>query len=239
MTAISVVIPVRNDSAELRGALAALALQSVRPHEVIVVDNGSTDDSAAVALAGGARVVEESTPGIPQAAAAGYDAATGDVIARIDADSRPGPDWLARVEAAMADPRVDAATGAGRFHDLPVALRWPATVVYLGSYFALTSLALANVPLWGSAMALRTDAWRRVRHLVHVDADVHDDMDLTFALGSRSRIVFDRRLSLGVSGRSVKGRKQLRRRMERAFETLRLNWAVSPPWERWAQRFKR
>lgn len=236
---ISVVIPVLDDAAELRVCLELLARQSVQPLEVIVVDNGCTDHSVEIARTHGARVVAEPRRGIPAAAATGYDAAVGDVIARLDADSRPGPDWVARVARAMADPRVDAVTGPGHFHDLPPVMRQAAAVLYLGAYYALTYLALGHAPLWGSSMAVRRTSWERVRTDVHRDADVHDDMDLAFVLGPAAVIRYDRRLRVGVSGRSVRGLPQLRRRLARAIVTLRLNWAVSPPWKRWQDRLSR
>jgi glycosyltransferase involved in cell wall biosynthesis len=234
---VSVVIPVRDDAAELAVCLEHLARQRVAPYEVVVVDNGSRDDSAAIALAHGARVVAEPRVGIPYAAATGYDAAAGAVIARLDADSRPGPEWVAQVGRALAVPGVDAVTGPGRFHDLPPVVRQVAAALYLGAYFVLGTLATATVPLWGSSMALRRTVWDRVRDQVHRDADVHDDMDLTFVLGPRARIRFDRRLGVGVSARSLRGGPQLRRRMDRAVTTLRLNWALVPPWQRWWTRF--
>ncbi|MBE7325215.1 glycosyltransferase family 2 protein [Nocardioides sp. Y6] len=238
LPSISVVIPVRDDARELEVCLALLAEQSHPPLEVVVVDNGSTDDSAVVAHAAGARVVTEPRPGIPHAAATGYDAARGEVIARLDADSRPGPDWVAQVAAALADDGVDAVTGPGRFYDVPWPLRGLAGLVYLGAYFVLTWLALANTPLWGSSMGLRRTAWERVSPLVHRDDDVHDDMDLAFVLGPRARVRYLRTLRVGVSGRSLVGTQQLRRRMARAVTTLRLNWTVSPPWERWQHRLR-
>lgn len=237
---VSVVIPVRDDAKELRRCLTLLAAQSVAPDEIVVVDNGCRDDSALVARDGGARVVPEPRPGIPYAAAAGYDAAAGDIIARLDADSRPPADWVQQVVHAMSDPRVDAVTGPGRFHDVPSVLRRPAAALYLGLYFVLTSLALANVPLWGSSMAIRATAWRRVSGQVHRDLDVHDDMDLTFALGPKANIRFVKQLRVDVSGRSLRGgHRQLRRRMHRAITTLRANWRIEPPWIRWQQRIAR
>lgn len=236
---ISVVIPVHDDADELRACLELLAVQTLEPYEIVVVDNACSDDSAAVAEKHGARVVAEPLLGIPPAAATGYDAARGDVIARLDADSRPGPDWIAQVARAMADPRVDAVTGPGHFHDLPPVLRQLALLAYLGAYYVLTHLALGHTPLWGSSMAMRRSSWERVRHRVHRHEDVHDDMDLAFALGPQAVIRYDNRLRVGVSGRSVQGAPQLRRRMQRAILTLRLNWAVSPPWERWQVRLRR
>lgn len=237
---VSVVIPARDDAPALRRCLALLARQTVAPLEVVVVDNGSSDDTAAVARAWGARVVEEPRVGIPSASAAGYDAAVGDVLARLDADSRPGPRWVERVARRMADPRLDAATGVGTFSDLPWGVRQVASAVYLGLYYLLTHLALGHTPLWGSSMALRRTTWEAVRGDVHrADPEVHDDMDLAFALGPTRRIRLDPFLAVGVSGRSLRGRAQLRRRLDRARHTLELNWAVQPPWLRWRDRLRR
>lgn len=233
---VSVVIPVLDDAAELAECLRALSSQTLAPDEIVVVDNGSADDSVAVARAAGARVVHEPRRGIPYAAAAGYDAATGDVVARLDADSRPGPEWVQHVATLMADDGVDAVTGPGRFHDLPPVVRTAAALLYLGAYFGSTALAVGSVPLWGSSMAVRRTAWEEARDRVHRGADVHDDMDLTFALGPEATIRFAPRLSVDVSGRSLTLGPQWRRRLGRAVTTLRLNWAHLPPWERWQRR---
>ncbi|TFD74986.1 glycosyltransferase family 2 protein, partial [Cryobacterium fucosi] len=71
MSTISVVIPCYNDAGFLAVCLAALAAQTRPADEVIVVDNRSTDASAAVARAAGARVVPAPAPGIWPTAAAG------------------------------------------------------------------------------------------------------------------------------------------------------------------------
>ncbi|MCD4527492.1 glycosyltransferase family 2 protein [Nocardioides sp. cx-173] len=238
---VSVVIPVRDDAEALRACLRLLAVQTTPPLEVVVVDNGSSDESAAVARAGGARVVAEPAVGIPSAAATGYDAARGEVIARCDADSRPGPEWVARIADAFASrPDLDAVTGWGWFHDLPRGLRWPAAAAYLGTYYATTHLALGHTSLWGSSMALRRSAWQAVRGEVHRDdPELHDDLDLAFVLGPSRVVRLDPRLLVGVSARSLRGAEQRRRRLDRAWRTLRVNWAVQPPWLRWQERWRR
>ncbi|WP_431220768.1 glycosyltransferase [Leifsonia xyli] len=103
MPTVSVVIPVLDDSAMLARCLADLAAQLRPADEIVVVDNGSADDTVAVARAAGVRVIEQRLRGIWPAAAAGYDAATGDIIARLDADSRPPADWLLHLEAELVD----------------------------------------------------------------------------------------------------------------------------------------
>nr|WP_277613042.1 glycosyltransferase family A protein [Cryobacterium algoritolerans] len=115
---MSVVIPCCNDADFLVVCLAALAAQTRLADEVIVVDNRSTDASAAGARAAGARVVPAPSPGIWPAAATGFDAASSEVIARLDADSIPPADWLARIDATLSEsPEVDIITGPGDFYD--------------------------------------------------------------------------------------------------------------------------
>lgn len=239
-TTVSVVIPVKDDAVALERCLRLLRSQTVQPLEVVVVDNASTDNSAQVAAGLGARVVHEPSPGIPAAAAAGYDAARGQVIARCDADSRPPADWLERIVRRMAaEPRLDALTGTGRFYDLPPGVALLTSWAYLGSYYVLVHAALGHTPVWGSNMAIRRQAWQEVSALVHRgNPELHDDMDLAFALGPRRKVRYDRGLVVGVSGRSVRGRRQLDRRVRRAFHTLRENWQILPPWTRWRTRFE-
>lgn len=235
---VSVVIPVRDDAVALETCLRRLAAQTVPPTEVVVVDNASSDDSVAVARRHGARVVTQPQVGIPVAAATGYDAATGDVVLRCDADSLPGPRWVERLVTPLArDPRLDAVTGLGWFYGVPYGLRALSTIVYLGAYYVFTHLALGHTALWGSNMAFRRTTWEEVSAQVHRDADVHDDMDLSFAFGPgrRTRLV---PVAVGVSGRSLRGRRQRQRRLARARTTLALNWTVAPPWERWRHRYQ-
>jgi len=238
---VSVVVPVRDDARALDVCLSRLARQTVAPLEVVVVDNASSDASAAVAHRWGAVVVGEPRVGIPAAAAAGYDAAKGDVIARLDADSRPGPHWVRTiVERMAADPELDALTGTGTFYDVPRGLRTASCLVYLGAYYALAHLALGHTALWGSCMAMRSRTWQAARRdAVREDPEVHDDLDLAFRCGPDRRIRLLHSWRVEVSARSLRGRRQRRRRLERAWHTLRVNWQVSPPWDRWWRRLRR
>ncbi len=236
--ALTVVIPVKDDARHLERCLAAISRQSLPPHEVVVVDNASSDDSAAVARRAGARVLDEPSPGIPAAASTGYDAVAAGIIVRCDADTVPPEDWLRRVHEAFAgDPGLTALTGTGHFYDLPAVRGRIARLVYMRCYYWGMHAATGNVPLWGSTMAIRVDAWQEVRLLVHRhDPHVHDDTDLSFQLGSAARVRYDPRLVVGVSGRTFESRQALARRFRWAWHTLAVNWAISPPWERWAAR---
>ena len=235
---ISVVVPCKDDAVMLRRCLAALRAQGRRADEVVVVDNGSLDDSAAVARARGARVVVEPEPGIPAASAAGYDAATGDVVARLDADCVPGRDWLARIEARfLADERLTALTGGATFTDGPSHWRVPGARLYLGAYVLTVSSALGHVPLFGSNCAFRRAAWLEVRDEVHrTGTAVHDDIDLSYHLGPTRKIRFDPRLRMGISARPFARDAGLGLRVRRGFRSVVVHWPHDWPWLRVTRR---
>ncbi|NYF16707.1 hypothetical protein HDC37_001532 [Microbacterium sp. AK009] len=228
---ISVVIPVKDDADELRQALAALGEQTVRPDEVVVLDNGSDDHVETVAREAGTRLVRVPGGGIPRANAAAFDAATGDIVARMDADCRPGPTWVAGIVRAFdARPELAAVTGGGRFVDGPAWLRRPLAAIYLFAYSASLWPALGHAPLWGSNLAVRREAWQRVAHLVHRDdPDVHDDLDLAFHLGERHRIALVPGLPMGVSMRPFADASAMRRRFRRGIHTVFLHWPRNVP----------
>lgn len=103
---VSVVVPVRDNAKGLALCLEALLRNDYAGgFDLTVADNGSTDGSADVALAHGARVV--SCPGLKVSAVrnAGGRATRGDVLAFVDADQRVGPDWISRaLETLMVHP---------------------------------------------------------------------------------------------------------------------------------------
>jgi glycosyltransferase involved in cell wall biosynthesis len=206
VASISVVIPVYNDAAMLRVCLDALARQTRPADEILVVDNASTDASAQVARSAGSRVVFEPTRGIPAATSAGFDAAWGEVLARLDADSVPGPDWLVRLEASLdAHPQASAVTGTADFYGGNRAQRWFGRSCYLPAYFAAMGMLLGHPPLFGSNYALRASAWRELRESAHLDrADVHDDLDLSFQFRPGMTVHFDPALRVAVSARPFK-----------------------------------
>lgn len=95
---LSIVIPALHAAATLPGTLAVLAGQ-----DIIVVDAGSTDGTAAVAAAAGARVVQ-APRGRGSQIAAGIEAATGPWLLLLHADTRLAPGWQDAVRIAMRDP---------------------------------------------------------------------------------------------------------------------------------------
>jgi glycosyltransferase involved in cell wall biosynthesis len=103
---VTVVIPARNEAGSITEVIRTVQAQAVTGVnlEIIVVDDGSQDDTARVARAAGARVSELGLTregGNPaRARNLGAAMAQGDPIVFLDADCTPDPDWLARLLAA-------------------------------------------------------------------------------------------------------------------------------------------
>jgi glycosyltransferase involved in cell wall biosynthesis len=136
---ISVIIPAHNAAAFIGRIVAAVREQ--RPPaaelEVVVVDDGSTDDTAGIARRAGARVLPANGPAGNPAAARnqGAAAATGDPLIFLDADCIPGPGWLAAILAA----HDGGATIVGGSLDLPRGLSPSARCDYYCGWYLVHS----------------------------------------------------------------------------------------------------
>lgn len=110
MTRVSVVIPCFNHGRFLAGALDSVLGQTRRPEEVVVVDDGSEDDSREVARSYGSRVrlLQRAHGGAGAARNAGASETTGDVIAFLDADDAWAPTKLEK-QVALLEHRREAA----------------------------------------------------------------------------------------------------------------------------------
>jgi glycosyltransferase involved in cell wall biosynthesis len=117
----SVIIPVRNGAVTLGACLDGLSRQTVDTarFEVIVVDDGSTDGTAAIAGRFPVRLVQIEGRGAAAARNRGLRESTGDRILFLDADCIPSPDWLAQMTDPLASgtaPGEGACLGTvGRF----------------------------------------------------------------------------------------------------------------------------
>jgi glycosyltransferase involved in cell wall biosynthesis len=106
----AVVLPVLNE----REALPWVLERMPAGYEPIVVDNGSTDGSSALAAALGALVVTEPEPGFGAACFAGLRAARTDVVCFMDCDASFDPRELPRVAEPVAGGAADLVLGARR-----------------------------------------------------------------------------------------------------------------------------
>jgi glycosyltransferase involved in cell wall biosynthesis len=136
---IDVVLPVLNEAEALPWVLGRMP-DGLRP---IVVDNGSTDGSGALAERLGARVVSESTPGFGAACFAGLAASSADVVCFMDCDGSLDPQALPRVAAPVLAGEADLVLGERR----PAPGAWPLHARLLNRLLALELRRRTGVPL--------------------------------------------------------------------------------------------
>ncbi len=117
-TSLSVVIPARNEAANMARVLQDLnaTIKALPGHtvEVIVVDDGSTDDTARIAESFGARVIRNTSRrhGKGVALRLGFAAASGELLTMMDADYSHRAEELPRFLEAMQDPSVGLVIGS-------------------------------------------------------------------------------------------------------------------------------
>ena len=123
---ISVVVPARDEIARIGPCLEGL-LGDAALHEVVVVDDGSSDGTAQLARRMGARVVAAGEPppgwvGKPWALQRGLEAAEGSIVVSVDADTRPRPGLGPALARALEG--ADMVTAGARFVCETAGERW-------------------------------------------------------------------------------------------------------------------
>ena len=193
---LSIVIPAYNEEDHIGQCLTAIANQTVKPFQVIVVDNNSADRTAQIAKSFDfVTLVSEKRKGIPYARSAGFDAAKGDIIGRLDADVVPNPDWIERIISDFKNDKVGAVAGLfmapllrdGRFG---YVRHWSLMyILWSNSYFGVPILC-------GGNMAFRRKLWQDIRRDAHMDTDfVHDDQDVSLLIAAQgAKVVLDSKL---------------------------------------------
>ncbi|MDE1970718.1 MAG: glycosyltransferase family 2 protein [Patescibacteria group bacterium] len=118
---ISVVIPAHNEEARIKNVLNAVLIQDYPDFEVIVVDNASTDNTAAIVRSFNdirLQLIHEPRKGLPFAREAGRLAATGDILAQLDADCLPETWWISRaVDKLSRSPHLVSISGPYLYYD--------------------------------------------------------------------------------------------------------------------------
>jgi CDP-glycerol glycerophosphotransferase len=132
MPRLSVVVPVYNVERYLDECLASLAAQHVEDFEAILIDDGSTDASAAIAQRfvdrdSRFRLVSQANAGLGAARNAGAALAQGEFLAFLDSDDKVPADGYARMLASLERSGSDFATG--NIHRFDSTRTWPAAFV--------------------------------------------------------------------------------------------------------------
>lgn len=199
---VSAIVPAYNSARDLRECLAALLASRVPPSEVVVVDDASTDDTASVAAAMGARVVRLTANAGPAGARnRGAAAARGDVLFFVDADVVVRPDAVERVVRTLAA-RPDLAAVFGSYDARPRAPGLVSQFRNLLHHYVHQHGTPEAFTFWAGCGAVRREAFeaagrfdeRAVRHFI-------EDIELGYRL---RRAGFDIRLDRDLQGTHLK-----------------------------------
>lgn len=213
MLRVSLIIPAYNEQDRIADCLRNAIIQTVPAHEILVVDNKSTDNTVQEVE----RIMEQypdapvrllhqnAEQGLVPTRNFGFDHATGDVLGRFDADCMLRPDWVEQVSALFEhNPQAMGATGPVTYYDMPAkqfSLRSDDSVR------RYTFRAEHNeVLLFGSNMSIRATAWQQIRNSVCRDeADImHEDIDLSLHLLSADlATVYSKHMVCSISARRM------------------------------------
>jgi len=210
---ISFVVPAFNEEALIKKCLLAIAAEIARAKcgaEIIVVNNASTDGTRRVAASvPGVRVIDEPKKGLVQARRAGYMAATGELIANIDADTIIPEGWLDTVlDIFTRRPDIAALSGPYIYYDAPLRIRLMAALFYRVSYlfYVLNRFILkVGSMLQGGNFVVRREALEKIGGY-NLDFSFYgEDTDLARRLSKAGVVKFTFRLPAYSSGRRFAG----------------------------------
>ena len=238
MLKVSIIIPAWNEKERIVDCLDNATRQTVMPHEVLVVDNRSTDHTVEIVERYIAEhpdlpvklLHQDEEQGLIPTRNYGLNHATGDILGRVDADCMLKPDWVEVVRGIFTeDAEAMGATGPVTYYDMPahkIALRGDDSV-RRHTYRADGGQVL----LFGSNMALRASAWKLIHDEVCLDKEdvMHEDIDISLhLLGRGLKTVYSGRMICGISARrmdtSFKSFRNYMRRFKNTFAAHPEHW---------------
>ncbi|MDA1316746.1 MAG: glycosyltransferase, partial [bacterium] len=145
-------------------------------------------------------VIKELKKGTTPTRNAGFNAATGDIIARTDADTRVPEDWIEHVENLFVRNSIDAVSGLAVYYDAPIK-----TDGFLSFYFWISKHLFKHPILLGPNFAITRDIWNKVKNSICTDdTKVHDDIDISIHIAKiGGTILYEPSLKVECSARRI------------------------------------
>lgn len=192
---VSVVIPAHDAAATLPELLAALAAQTLRAGEIVVADDRSSDDTAALAARHGVKRVEVPAPGGPGTARnAGVAATSGDLLLFLDADTVPPPDWIARMVATFAGEGAETVAIWGPYSE-PRGAAPLARLQYFDIVWNQQPTPTYLEVVTSANLGVRREAFERAGGFPEMD--VNEDYVFGCRLARLGRVRFEREIRVG------------------------------------------
>ncbi|MGC2443791.1 glycosyltransferase [Candidatus Binatus sp.] len=209
----SVVVAAYNAAATLGECLASIRELNYPDYETIVVDDGSTDSTSEIANQAGVRTIRVEHNGLAAARNTGVEAASGEVIAFIDADARADRDWLYHLIETIT--RRDAAAASGpNFAPDPHSARAAAMAAAPGLPREVRAGDDRLAQLCGCNMAITKAALLKVGGFDPMFTNAGDDVDLSWRLEASTEtlayapgavVIHERRATLAAYLRQQRG----------------------------------
>jgi peptidoglycan-N-acetylglucosamine deacetylase len=200
---ISVVVPAFNEEKLIKESLESLQKQDFQGgYEIIVVDNGSRDNTAQIARNMGIKVISCPEKGVSYARQAGAEAAGGEIIVQADADTVYPVWWLTRIAAQFKrHHRAVAVAGTFIYKEPPW---WAGFEYFLRVFFGTLSSLVFGRPLVisGANFAFYKKDFLQIGGYEH-HAYSSDQINIATRLSSQGKVIFDGRLYCATSDRSV------------------------------------
>lgn len=207
MLEVGVVLAVHNGEAFLREAVDSIAAQTLRPTDVVAVDDGSTDDSARLLRTFGIRTLRTDHVGQAVARDRGIAAVRGDLVAFLDQDDRWLPDKLAsQVARLREEPALDFVGALSTVFLDPGADRPP-------WWKPLWDKGIPEPSLLPSATLYRRSAFEQVGGFAAAPVRVSEDIAWTARaqdLGLRRAIVDEVLVARRIHGHNTSGDQDMR-----------------------------
>ena len=251
-TLVSVIVAAWNAEATIARCIGQLLAQDYAPYEILVVDDGSSDETLRVAreLAGSANslrvICNARNRGLARARNVGLDESRGEMVAFIDADGFADPGWLTALVRAFATAETVGAVASTVFVDAnPIVVNgaggtvnrqgWAADLAMGGSYED-TELPREALYAMGCGMALRRSTIERVGRFDESIRNYYDDVDYgvrVWRAGLRLTVAEDAWVDHGWAGGTGSDRQALL--CERHRMRLVLKHADAQSLTRWAR----
>lgn len=201
---VTVVIPAYNEEKYIGACLDSILSQSRRPDEIIVVDNNSTDKTPEIIKKyKNVKYIIEKQQGIIPARNTGFDAASGDIIARCDADTILPRDWIKSIESSFLKNESTVAVSTPLLlHDIKFG---NSSKLLFYAYMLIPSIVIGHYPLIGPSMAVRKSAWDKIKNELCLDPhEVHEDLDISFHIKKLGAVYHDSKNLVLTSGRRIR-----------------------------------
>ena len=209
----TVVVAAYNAASTIGDCLSSIRELNYPNFETIVVDDGSTDSTSEIANQDGVRTIRIEHKGLAAARNAGVDAASGEVIAFIDADARADRDWLYHLIETIK--RRDAAAAAGpNFAPNPQSARAAAMAAAPGLPQEVRAGDDRLAQLCGCNMAITKAALIKAGGFDPMFTNAGDDVDLSWRLTESTEtlayapgavVIHERRATLAAYLRQQRG----------------------------------